>query len=72
MEVIDYYGNPINVGDIVSFPNGAGFMDGVVESIKINERFPLNSKVFVKNTTGYKKWKDASSLINRTFVEQEI
>jgi len=63
----DFYGIDINIGDTVTFPAGGEMMDGVVEKFRNLNRF--RSEAFVKNSSGHKKWKVLTCLINRTSVE---
>jgi len=72
--VKDFYGIPIKIGDIVTFPAGKDLMDGVVEKFRPKTRLVNDPRyeVFVKNSSGYKKWKDNTVVINRSRILDSI
>jgi uncharacterized Zn ribbon protein len=58
----DIEGNELKEGDQVYFPGGRELMKGVVVKIK---HLKFRSQAYIENESGYKKWKDSSSLIKR-------
>jgi len=70
--VKDFYGIPIQIGDTVSFPAGGELMDGEVEKIRLRGKNSNLFEVYVKNTSGYKKWKYNTVVINRSRILDSI
>lgn len=59
-EMKDVEGKTLNINDIVYFNGGRELMKGVIIKIK---HLKFRSQAYIKNESGYKKWKDSSSLI---------
>ena len=59
-EMKDVQGKVLNINDIVYFNGGRELMKGVVIKIK---HLKFRSQAYIENESGYKKWKDSSSLI---------
>lgn len=68
--VLDYYGLPIKVGDVVTFPAGGEMNDGVVEKIIVNTRNKKLSTLKVRNSSNYLKSKYCKDMINKTIVQK--
>ena len=67
--VLDFYGLPINVGDVVSFPAGASLNDGVVEKIKPGKHLHT---LKVRNSSNYLKTKYSKDVVNKTLITRQL
>ena len=65
----DFYGIDVEVGDIVSFPAGKELMDGTIEKIR-KGKTPYWDQIYVNNTSGNKKWKNARDCINHSRINE--
>lgn len=65
--MFDYFNNELFVDDTVVFPSSGCFMEGVIEkhreftSRRTGE--VIRTEVFVRNASGYKKWKNTNDVI---------